>query len=138
MSPMLPFETISHIIKLALPLPGRRTVAERSSILRACALVSAIWRDVAQAELFASVVVGNRETKDLFLRTTTDRPTLGWRINTLRILAYDRWEPHSSVWLTDVDFNELVLACPRVETLRLSGATHFAFDLSILQCLPRE
>jgi hypothetical protein len=38
--------------------------------------------------------------------------------------------PSGTEWVTGVDVKELVMACPRVETLRFSGATNLAFDLS--------
>jgi hypothetical protein len=77
MIPMLPPEIISHIVKLALPPFRQHTVVERLRILCAFSLL----RKLAQAQMFASVVVGRRETKDLLLRALTDRPTLASRIN---------------------------------------------------------
>lgn len=52
--PQLPTEIVSHIIKLSLPPEFSSTFPRRSAILRAFALVSPLWRVLAQEELFAS------------------------------------------------------------------------------------
>lgn len=53
--PSLPIETISLIIKLALPIITPSTFKERYHCLKSFCLVSRKWRLLAQKELFVSL-----------------------------------------------------------------------------------
>lgn len=139
-SPQLPSDLITDIIKLCLPPESFSSFAERSEALRNFSLMSPVWRELAQEELFRSPVVQSVKAANCFVRTLEERPRLARRVRSLRIRGGD-WE---KVGARDalIQAGEVLELCPEVRKVRVRNVievslTWFLATPRTFQCSER-
>lgn len=96
MPPQLATELVALIIRSSLPRERFSTFPERASILRTYALVSPLWRSLAQAELFACPVLNHTEAMEAYRGILSEQPWRAEGVRSLRVvdqaeLGVDRW-----------------------------------------------
>lgn len=119
--PTLPPETISHIIKLSLPVKRFGSFRERYRVLRSYSLVDRTWRELAQARLFRHVWL-SEERQARGLLASLELTGWGPRVRSIRVNQWDGLEPpevdiSKLSYIDSALLGEVLLGTPEVEAL---------------------
>lgn len=115
----IPPELLRGILLQTLPRPGSpsTTFPLRSSLLRSYALVSPLWRTIAQDELFAHPVLRDFRSTDAFISAIVTTKTFGQGVRSLALTGLDGCYDRTS------RLKALLMLCEKVVQLSIGQAS---------------
>jgi hypothetical protein len=135
MPPLLPPETIRHIIQLSLPPVLYSAFEERYALLLSYSLVNSTWRQIAKEELFRDLWVANKAVGDRILQGMHgEEAVLMQRTRTVRFGGTQcQWSDFSG---DAALVKRVLLLCEGVEQVMLFELTLSVTDLAGFQGEP--